>query len=417
MSIWPADIVPRRQRLPTGSASSESAAAAGFSRFGIAYSLTVFAATRLIDALLFLAAAPRQQALAPGRKSGYFAAEPLPAHPGYLQLLTNWDGQWYQSIARHGYPSLTGGGSSIDAQQAWAFPPGFPLLTRAVMALGVSFPIAALLLNLACGAAAMVLLFALVERRNGRFAAATAVATTCCFITAPLLQVAYSESLALLLLLLVLTALVGRRYGWATLAVVGLSLVRIITPPLAIVVAAHWFVRRRQSPISRRDKASLAVLCLGSLIGGGLWTVISWLLSQHASRATTRTAGPFAGNNWFVQAYGLLGWPGLVFVCLLALCPLLLARRPAAQGWDVELRTWLWCYPIYILAVTPITTGVLRYLLLGFPFGLLLAGTTRAGRSRRSRVVLVALCCLLGVALQAWWIAHSFVVRPGSFMP
>lgn len=417
MSIRSAVTLPREERPLGASPGTDSGVAPKFSPFGIIFSVGAFAATRLIDAVMLRAAAAQQQALAPGSKPGYFVAESTPAHPGYLELITNWDGQWYESIGRHGYPTLTGGGSLVDAQQAWAFPPGFPLLTRAVMGLGLPFSVAATLLNLLCGAAAMALLFAIIERRSGRFAAATTVAATCCFITAPLLQMAYSESLAMLLLMLAFSALTRRSYGWATLAVLALSLVRIVTPPFAAVVAVHWLARHRARPISRRDSAFLAALCLCSLGGGGLWTAISRLLSGHASLATARTAGPFAGKNWFVQSYGLLGWPGFAFVCLLALFPVLLARRPAVQAWDVELRTWLWSYPIYVLAVTPITTGVLRYLLFCFPIGTALAGAPHTDGARRSRVLLIGLCCLMGIVLQGWWITHSFVVHPGSFMP
>jgi len=28
-----------------------------------------------------------------------------PASPGYFDLLTNWDGQWYQDVAQNGYPA------------------------------------------------------------------------------------------------------------------------------------------------------------------------------------------------------------------------------------------------------------------------------------------------------------------------
>lgn len=384
--------------------------------FGVGFSIAVFVATRALDALMLKLLAVHQQALSAGSKPGYFEAVPMRSHPSYWEVITNWDGQWYQSIAAHGYPALAGG--SVDAQQAWAFPPGFPWLVRGLMTFGLSFPMAASLLNLGCGMVAMILLFDLVERAAGRFSAIAAVATTCCFITAPLLQAAYSESLAFMLLLIAFRGLTRGRYGATLIAVLLLSLVRVITPPFALVVVAHvLYRRRRRESIARKDALLLTAITGSALAGGVVWTGASRLLSHHASLATARTAGPFDGQDWFGQAYQLLGWTGIVMVLLLVAGLLVLARRPAAQGWGVELRTWLWCYPLYIFAATPITTGVLRYLLLCFPLGLALAGAPLHPQRAWQSAARLGSCCAAGLALQWWWLGHSFVVHVGSFMP
>ena len=111
-------------------------------------------------------------------------------------LITNWDGQWYERIATLGYhlpePGTAG---AKDALWTYAFLPVFPTVMGAMMAVtGLSFAVCATIVNLAAGAAAMVVMFALVERPAGRFAAGAAGVFTCCFMTAPLFPAADSRT-------------------------------------------------------------------------------------------------------------------------------------------------------------------------------------------------------------------------------
>jgi hypothetical protein len=348
-------------------------------------------------------------------------SSPLPARPGYLGIITNWDGQWYESLATHGYPLLSRGvAASPDALQAWAFPPVFPLLTRAVMWTGLSFPWAASVVNGVCGALAMVLLFRLLQRRAGRFVAASGVTLVCCFITAPLLQAAYSESLALLLLIAAFLTVTERKYRLASVAVVLLGFTRIVTPPFALVVTIHAVARYRKrdtDPLSRREVAGLAVLELVSAGGAVTWSLATRLLTSASTAAGGRSRGVVDGHNWFAQSYALAGWVGPAVVCAIVLLLIVLAARPCARSWGLEVRTWLWSYPLYIFAVTPVTTGVLRYLLLCFPLGLALTATPAAERTRKLRILVVAGVALAGLALHWWWIENSFVIHAGSVMP
>src|SRR5665647_1080926 len=121
--------------------------------------------------------------------------------PGYLGLITNWDGQWFERIATNGYhlPAV-GDQHGKDALWAFAFLPVFPTLVGAMMTVtGLSFGVCVTIVNLIAGGAAMVVMFVLVERTAGRFAAGVAVLFVNSFVAAPLFQAAYSESIALLL--------------------------------------------------------------------------------------------------------------------------------------------------------------------------------------------------------------------------
>jgi hypothetical protein len=76
---------------------------------------------------------------------------------------------------------------------------------------GLGFMVVAPTLSALLGAAAVTVMFRLVNQTSGRFVASATVLLTCTYMAAPAMQIAYTESLALLLvctaLLLVCTAL------------------------------------------------------------------------------------------------------------------------------------------------------------------------------------------------------------------
>jgi hypothetical protein len=382
--------------------------------------LAIFALTRLYGLVIIAIAARGQVALPSPDHPGIYQFTPHPASPGYLGLITNWDGQWYERIATLGY-HLPGPGSSggKDALWTFAFLPVFPTVVGAMMALtGLSFALSATVVNLVAGGAAMVVMFALVERSAGRFAASTAVASTCCFVAAPLLQAAYSESISLLLVCTVLLLVARRRYGWAAPAVVVLSLTRLVTPPLAVVVMVHALARyrgRAKDPIRRGEVVAMAVLTVVSAASVSLWSTIT-----SAITSGVRTTGANRGNvpnavaagrfGWFTNAYEHIGWIGVFGLAVLVIALVVAAASPLTRTWGVEVRTWFAIYPIFLLLVAGVHTGMLRYLLLAFPTALLMVGSPRPGAIPRRRAALVLTVCFISLALQAPWVSHALVV-------
>ena len=186
--------------------------------FAIWFPLAVYTATRLIDALFILIAARHQIALSTGLPglAGYKIWEPSPASPGYGSVASNWDGQWYASIATNGYPTTIPRDSAGHAlQNQWGFYPVYPLFVGAIMRItGLGFMVVAPLLSVLMGAAAVTVMFRLVSQILGRFAASATVLLTCTYMAAPAMQIGYTESLALLLLCTALLLLRGRQYGW-----------------------------------------------------------------------------------------------------------------------------------------------------------------------------------------------------------
>ncbi len=295
--------------------------------FQLWYPLMVYGISRLITAAFMVAATAR-------------------AHrSGYADLATAWDGGWYRTIATQGYPSALP--LDIDGHvgpNAWAFSPVYPMIVRALMAVTrLDYSVVAPSLSLVLGAVAMVVVFVLMERAAGRFCACTCVLLTCTFMAAPVMQLAYAESLALLLLAGSLLLLRERKY----IAVAALLLILTLTRPVVLafipVVMAHGISRwraRATDPFPRKDRRAVVVLTGWCVAATGLWPVIvgvsngdplAWTKAQDAWRPG-RYFGP--GVGWpagFLFNYGWLGFATLALVVLLTLGIVL---RPGAKGGD-----------------------------------------------------------------------------------
>lgn len=376
--------------------------------------LAIFAATRAFDFVVLVVAAKSQPALS--LNFGQYLQSPMPASPGYLGVITNWDGQWYKSIAVDGYQMPAGDGSDPNRSWAWAFLPLFPMLVRAFMWLtGMGFAGAATVVNLTAGAAAMLVMYKLLEKPGGRFLAASGVALSCTFITAPILQAAYSEALALLMVCCALLMIRSHRYGWAFVAIVLLSLTRLITPALTIVVVVHvWnrLKRRSQDPFSAAESIWLFVLGLVSIGGVWLWSTFVNLRFGPGTDASTRAQNLANHSNlgWFSGLQSLWGWPGTAFLVIVSISLVYFSASASVTGnWGLEVRTWLCTYPIFILAVTPVTAGVVRYLLLAFPLPLLVVPSSPPRGTSWARISILVGTCLSGLVLQVLWINYSFV--------
>jgi len=389
-------------------------------RLSIWLPLAIFALTRLYGVAIIVLAARGQVALPSPNHPGIYQFAAHPDSPGYLGLITNWDGQWYERIATLGYHlPAAGSPDAKDALWTFAFLPVFPAVVGAMMALtGLGFAVCATVVNLMAGGAAMVVMFALVERSAGRFAAGTAVLFTCCFVAAPLFQAAYSESIALLLVCTVLLLVARRRYTWALAAVVLLSLTRLVTPPLAVVVIVHALQRyrgRARDPIRRGEAVAMSVLSVVCAASVSLWSTITSVITSGvkttgANRANVPNAVVVGRFGWFTNAYEHIGWIGVFGLALLVVLFVVVAASRLTLTWGVEVRTWFATYPIFLLFVAGVHAGMFRYLLLAFPLALLMVESPRPGAIPRRRAALVVTVSVISLALQAPWVTHALVI-------
>ncbi|GAA2018615.1 hypothetical protein GCM10009740_03130 [Terrabacter terrae] len=373
----------------------------------------------------FLAVAASHQIALERTAPGYHVTAPSPASPGYLGVIGNWDGQWYRSIADHGYPRiLPVDEHGVVKANEWAFYPVYPMVVRGVMAVtGASFNVSAWAVSLVFGAVAMVVLFRLVKPRVGTFNAAALVASLMAYVTAPVLQVAYTEGVALLLVVLFIRAVQRRQLTVAVLLTVALSLTRPVALPLGLVLAwvvlSDWRASRRQEAARRIPIGPLLATC-AVLITAGLWPMIAWVVTGRRGAFFETQAA------WPVNRNGLGGWLGdmahLTSAGVLGIAVVLLVAlvsvRPKGALWGQELRVWSVAYPLYLLAASRPSPSIFRYLMLAitplWPFPEV--GLKYAAEKRWVRWLTLGVVVAAGLVLQFVWVSRAFTVArdPGE---
>lgn len=378
---------------------------------GWAQALGIYLAARLVTALIT------------DRVSRFQAANGwTDAQPDYLDFVAIWDGDWYRKIAESGYPQpLPVGDDGLPVQSEWAFYPAFPLVVRAVDQLtGADWRLAAPTVALLLGAAAAVVVHRLFADRAGHRVALAGVAVLAVFPSSPVLQYAYTESLALLCLAVALLLLTRRHYVWALAPVAVLGLTRPVALPFALVVAAHLVTRwraRRSDPLPGTQSTALVALGLGSVAAGLAWPVVVGLATGDLG-AYTQVQSAWRGAQdvvwltpwWSMSQYLLGAWVGplLLLVTVVGFVLLLVSRSARVMGPD--LTAWCAAYALYLLAVIEPYTSIFRFLLLLFPLALVVAA---AVRSRAH--LLTWLGASLG--LQLVWIVWLWRFEPPSDFP
>lgn len=385
------------------------------------FPLAVFFASRVVAGLL-ITIAGREQVALPQGAPGYSGGVGTGAHPNLLQLATNWDGQWYQRIAEDGYRSTLPTVDGAVVQNEWAFYPVYPFLVRTITTVtGIDFALAATLLSIVCGAAAFVLLYRMLLTTASTFTARATILCLAAYVATPILQVAYTESLALLIVLLGLRAVRAQRWKEILFYGLVLSLTRAIAPAFGVTVILCAALAYRTSERSAEDRRRLlrgvatGVTCVAM---AGIWPSIAGIVTGepsaylHTMAAWGGYDGPVGG--WFT---GLLqsGVAG-VFVLVVALVGLAgILLRPGAASWGRELRVWCLVYVAYILGATPPGPSVWRYLMLAaVPFWPIPEGQSAEAPRPASRtpqaVFLVCLMCV-GLAAQWRWTTTTFIVH------
>jgi hypothetical protein len=353
---------------------TQPATRAGTARF-LAYVLLAYAVCRVVSGILLAVVAMRQV------PTGWTGPD-----VNYLTFTAQWDGQWYLHIAEQGYPRrLPTDANGLVQQNAWAFYPLFPFLARVLMDLThLSFYAVASTLSLLLGfvaAAAMALL--LRDRVGERFTLA-AVVVWASVPAAVVLQVGYTEAMAMALLTLFLLALSRERWLWAT----GLALLLGLTRPIAVPLAAvtlvalwcRWRVRAGRPLVPTEIAAALAALA-GCVVSGLLWPLIAAGVTGQAN-AYTVTMSTWRGSReivpfkpWFDMSRYYFGqtW-GPVWLTVLFVAIAVMVLGPWAVRLGPQLRTWSLAYPLYLFVVLDPYTSIFRYVIPLFPLAVVLIG-------------------------------------------
>ncbi|MBW8871458.1 MAG: hypothetical protein JF618_04565 [Leifsonia sp.] len=383
--------------------------------------IAIYLASRVVTTVILLSFAAGE-----GKNAWTSAA------PDYFSFANLWDGRWYEIVAGYGYPaSLPVGTDGHVVENAWAFLPGYPGVVDAVMFITRQpWPVAAVLVSVLAGGGA-ALVFHQLMRRVGLGASTSlfAVVLFCVSPVSPLFQVAYAESLYLLLLATALLLLVERRYAWLFPVVLAMAFTRPSGLAFALALVLHvgyrW-LRRRDDPYPVRERVLSASLAVFSGLAGLAWPAIAAVATGSWSAYTDTELAwrapyigythllPFApwfqGADWWASSMlGIPGWVGVVaLVVIVALFGVLLFS-PAVKRLGVDLRFWIAAYSLYLFAVFFPQSSTFRLLMPLFP----LLGALALPRGWIYRVGMV----VLFVALQIGWVAICWTIDGYDWSP
>ena len=347
--------------------------------------------------------------------------------PDYFSMTVLWDGFWYRQVAEVGYPSALpiDAATGVVQENAWAFYPAFPMLARLLMAVtGLGFPVVGSTLALVLGFGAAVVMGLLLRDRVGPRVALAAVAVYAACPVSPSLQIAYTESLAILLLCGFLWAISKER--WIVTAGLGLliGVTRAMALPLAVVALVAVFLRRRRrktDPITAREGWA-ALAALGSCGAAGLmWpAIVSAAMGSPTAYTDTMGAWSVGGSVQLLRPWlEYVGQPSNAVKVALALALIVaMTIGPWAARLGTELRTWVLAYTGYLILVDAPSTSLFRHLLPLFPLTVVAIGGGWRDRPARWMAWRTGFLILVGLAGQVWWVWGLLrFVPPTDFPP
>jgi hypothetical protein len=340
------------------------------------------------------------------------------AQPDYGSFAKMWDGQWYYIVSQLGYPSvlpMTADGHV--AQNQWAFLPVYPVLVRGLMVLtGAPFAPTAVFVSVAAAALTALVFFRILRRFLPEGSALFGVVLLCVAPLSPLLQVAYAESLFLLLLAVALLLLLRRQY-WLMLAVLAVaSFTRPGVVAFGLALALHWghrWLTRSSEPFDVRERVTVGVAAVLTALLGFAWPIVAAVATGRLDAYTATELSwradyigyghllPFTswiqGANWWFPAGS-----GLLFLAVVVVGFGLFLVSPWARRLPIDLRFWVASYALYLLAVFFPQSSTFRVLMPMFP----LLGALAVPRSRVWRVSLVVIAILLQWVwlYYCWWV-------------
>ncbi|MEO8850139.1 MAG: hypothetical protein ABI360_00260 [Allobranchiibius sp.] len=337
------------------------------------------------------------------------------AQPSYWDEVRMWDGRWYREIVERGYPqTLPIAQDGRVEQNAWAFLPLYPLSVKALMAVtGASFSVAGSLLSITFGCVAVCVMAVLLRERIGAPAALASVVVFAALPPSATLQMTYTESLALLVLMGFLLAVTREAWIPAAAFALTMGLTRPIAAPMALVVLAVAATRWRDRDVRAVRPAEwwgMAIAFSGCVVGALLWTWIAgWVTGVSSAYFDTQSAWRSAGIVFFVpwfNNFSLIFGPVGAVVVLAALFTAfaLMVSGPWARALGPELLSWTVAYGAYLVATVDVWTSTYRYAMFLFPLVPIALGF--AWRRRDERLLLWFRCAVfmtLVLGWQVWW--------------
>jgi hypothetical protein len=415
-------LVVDEDRRPRRASVSTRRRSATLLRWTVRYRLTpwwakvllIFVASRVVTTLIMLGFANIQD------------ANPWTGpKPNLYSFSAIWDSYWYYIVAVSGYPAHLPMVGAHVGQNAWAFLPGFPLVLRGFLSVGVPSDAAGVYISVIFSAGAALMFFRLMARVLPASTALFAVVLFCVGPTSPILQVGYAESMQLFFLFWALLLFESRRYYLMIPVIAAAALTRPSGLAFAVMLLIHLVYRlatRRRDPFPWSQRIAVVVTGLASAFLGVLWSIIAWIgtgsptaytdteLAWRADYIGYQDLVPF--QPWFLGAEWWLRWVNVPSAAAAVAGPLLvlvvvglfvgMMFLPWVRRLGVGLRLWLAGYGVYLLAVFFPQSSTFRLLM---PLAPALGGLAQV-RPLGWKVALVVggIVGQIGWMAIAWWV-------------
>jgi hypothetical protein len=350
----------------------------------------------------------RELALAPPPRwlVGWWAAGRLVAIATAIALrpsvwtLDRWDGRWYRTVARGGYLLVP------DRQSNPAFFPLYPIMLRAVHAVGVGWGVAGPLLSNLAFLLGLLLFYRLSRELFSEPLARRATTYLAIFPLGYVFSMTYPESVVLVLVVAAPLAALRGRWWLAAVCAGAAALARpeglFLALPLADIA---WQQRESLSP-ARRGAALAAIFAPFAAIASYslyLTTVLhdplAWSQAQRAWGRQFGFSGPYDAFAHLPVTIGHNAWLMRDVVFFFLYLVLLYAARRAGTP-------TAWLAAAAAIVILPVFTGgfdsIGRFGLLAPPLFWGLAGLTRSHRTERAICVVSLVLLVLGTASLAY---------------
>lgn len=270
---------------------------------------------------------------------------PRNGEPTFTSHLATWDAAHYLYLSEEGY---------AKAVRSCAFYPLWPLLMRwAAPLAGGNHLFAGLALSNCLSLAAWVLLYARVRQRWGRRVAAWSLAYLVAFPGALFFQFSYTESLFLLLVVLLWWGLEDRRWGLVWVAAFLLPLTRAIGVFAVLPIA--WYIARESGLTCRawtRGRRKRGMGSAGCAKEPANHDYLVQPAQAQNQESGVRSDGQGSrtwnwGVRWVVLAAPLLGW-GLYLGLMWSWTGNPFEGFVAQRSWGVHHLSNLWNAPSFV---------------------------------------------------------------------
>ena len=331
-----------------------------------------------------------------------------------LEIWARWDSEWYLLIAEQGYDSSEHfEGLKYESNATAGFLPLYPILISVLSPL-IGSVAAGVVVSNACLLVCLWLLYGLARREDGEEDGHVAGLATCAallvFPTSLFLSAVYSESLFLMLSLLVFNRSLRGKFAAAGIAGALAALTRPTGVLLAIPIVVEWWMRKKRMPetsplpaawsLAPAAGLSLFLLFCGRIFGD------PFALMARQERWRGGMSGPWrAFVRYFQEGPTPHGTHGSTVELILAL--FVIALLPIVYR-KLRLSYALWATAMVLLPLSSTLWSFGRFALTVFPVFIVI-GMGWTGRHKR----LVALYGFIGATVSGlfmalfanwWWV-------------